>query len=210
MRDTDGQITDYVAVKDDVTARKQAEATMKQYTQSLEELKEKLHEQAIRDPLTGVFNRRFMMESLEREVERANREGYPLSLVMMDIDHFKSVNDVYGHLAGDQVLKELARFLEYETRKSDIVCRYGGEEFVVLMPKISAVNARRRAESWRAEIQVSQTAYGDSLISVTISMGIAVKEDSTLTCDGLISRADLALYSAKQAGRNNTVVWQEK
>ncbi len=210
VRDTDGQITDYVAVKDDVTARKQAEATMKQYTQSLEELKEKLHEQAIRDPLTGVFNRRFMMESLEREVERANREGYPLSLVMMDIDHFKSVNDVYGHLAGDQVLKELARFLEYETRKSDIVCRYGGEEFVVLMPKISAVNARRRAESWRAEIQVSQTAYGDSLISVTISMGIAVKEDSTLTCDGLISRADLALYSAKQAGRNNTVVWQEK
>lgn len=210
VRDTDGQITDYVAVKDDITARKQAEATMKQYTQSLEELKERLHEQAIRDPLTGVFNRRFMMESLEREVERANREMYPLSLVMMDIDHFKSVNDVYGHLAGDQVLKDLARFLEFETRKSDIVCRYGGEEFVVLMPKISAVDARRRAESWRAEFQVFKTAYGDSLISVTISMGIAVKEDPTLTCDGLISRADLALYSAKQAGRNNTVVWQEK
>jgi diguanylate cyclase (GGDEF)-like protein/PAS domain S-box-containing protein len=210
VRDSDGQITDYVAIKDDITARKQAEATMKRYTQSLEELKEKLHEQAIRDPLTGAFNRRFMMESLEREVGRANREGYPLSLVMMDIDHFKSVNDVYGHLAGDQVLKDLARFLEYETRKSDIVCRYGGEEFVVLMPKISVVDARRRAESWRAEFQVFKTAYGDSLISVTISMGIAVKEDPTLTCDGLISRADLALYSAKQAGRNNIVVWQEK
>jgi diguanylate cyclase (GGDEF)-like protein/PAS domain S-box-containing protein len=209
VRDADGRITDYVAVKDDITVRKQAEATLKQYTQSLEELKERLSEQAMRDPLTGVFNRRFMMETLEREMARATRDGHPLSLVMMDIDHFKKVNDTYGHMAGDEVLKVLAKFLELETRKSDIVSRYGGEEFVVLMPKISGVDAQQRAESWRVELQTSQIAYDDHLISITVSMGIAVKEDGILSCDNLLSHADQALYSAKQAGRNTIVVWQE-
>ena len=209
VRDADGRITDYVAVKDDITVRKQAEATLKQYTQSLEELKERLSEQAMRDPLTGVFNRRFMMETLEREMARATRDGHPLSLVMMDIDHFKKVNDTYGHMAGDEVLKVLAKFLELETRKSDIVSRYGGEEFVVLMPKISGVDAQQRAETWRVELQTSQIAYDDHLISITVSMGIAVKEDGILSCDNLLSHADQALYSAKQAGRNTIVVWQE-
>ena len=129
---------------------------------------------------------------------------------MIDIDHLKSVNDVYGHLAGDQVLKELARFLEYETRKSDIVCRYGGEEFVVVLPGAALDVAQRKAEQWRQAFQAIRLVYKETPLSATLSAGVAAYPEHGSTGDEVLRRADQALYAAKHGGRNQVVVWSER
>ena len=117
-------------------------------SQPREALQAKLRDQALRDPLTGVFNRRFLAETLARETARARRDSRAYAVVILDLDHFKQVNDTHGHEAGDRVLVAAAELLRSHTREGDLVCRYGGEEFVVLMPGASAVSAARRAELW--------------------------------------------------------------
>ena len=170
------------------------------------ELNLRIQEQSIRDPLTGLYNRRYLDEMLEREISRAKREGYRISLAMMDLDHFKNVNDTYGHQVGDLVLRTLGKLLLEHAREGDIACRYGGEEFVLVLPRLSVEHAYHRAEEWRQAFAGVVTRHGDLEISCTMSVGLAAYPDHSASSDKLISQADKALYKAKLAGRNRTEI----
>jgi diguanylate cyclase (GGDEF)-like protein len=165
-------------------------------------LQSKLRSQAIHDPLTDLFNRRYLDETLDRELARASRERYPLCIIMMDIDHFKRMNDTHGHEAGDLVLKALARTLLNRNRRGDFACRFGGEEFVVVMPNIPIESAYRRAEELRAALNSISVPYGENNLTITISMGIACYPANGLDRESLLRAADRAMYAAKQAGRD--------
>jgi diguanylate cyclase (GGDEF)-like protein len=176
---------------------------------SLEEIQEQrllLENQAIRDPLTGLYNRRYLDETLGRELARAKRDGFPVSLTMIDLDHFKMVNDNYGHAAGDAVLKELGAMLRANAREEDIPCRYGGEEFVLVLPHMPLDIAKQRAELWRKTFGSKKTCYGGFQIGSTMSIGLATFPDHALTAESLIVNADKALYRAKTSGRNLLIV----
>jgi diguanylate cyclase (GGDEF)-like protein len=167
------------------------------------ELRAKLEAQSIRDSLTGLFNRRFMEVALERELHRAARRGASLAVLMLDVDHFKLVNDKFGHEAGDTVLREVANcFLEC-VRLEDIVCRFGGEEFVVILPEISEKLATERAEKIRRAVANLKTQFKQhSLSRISVSVGLAMYPDPATTADELLQMADKALYDAKHSGRN--------
>jgi diguanylate cyclase (GGDEF)-like protein len=170
-------------------------------------LRARLQQQAIRDPLTGLFNRRYLDETLERELQRAERHQHPISIIMIDIDHFKRFNDIYGHHAGDLLLQAVGQFLRTHTRGEDIACRYGGEEFVLVLPEASLEEARRRAEHIRTAMKhIFVEHNGQMLGGNTISLGVAVFPTHGTTADYLIDEADRALYQAKGAGRNCVVV----
>lgn len=169
-------------------------------------LQTELREQAIRDPLTNLFNRRYLEETLNREMSRANREKAPLCLIMLDIDHFKKLNDTYGHLAGDVLLRSLANLLLEKTRGSDIACRYGGEEFIVVMPGSPLVAARRRAEEIRQKFEKTTVMVDGHALSATVSLGVASYPQNARSCEALIRQADLALYTAKANGRNRVEI----
>jgi diguanylate cyclase (GGDEF)-like protein/PAS domain S-box-containing protein len=175
----------------------------------IEGLHAQLREQAIRDYLTGLFNRRYLAETLERELAQAARDHAPLSIVLMDIDHFKNVNDSFGHKAGDVVLQALGHLLHTHTRQGDIACRYGGEEFVVVMPGASPEAARRRAEGWRTAFEATRIPFGAAEVQVTLSLGIAAFPLHGHAADELLRFADQALYIAKSEGRNRVVIWDE-
>ncbi len=164
-----------------------------------------LHEQAIRDALTGLYNRRYLEDTLRRELARADRENYPVSVIMLDIDYFKKLNDTYGHQAGDIVLQTLGKQLLFRTRFSDIPCRYGGEEFVIIMPNVPVETALKRAEELRAFFADTKITYEDQTIQSTFSAGLSVYPRDDITADGLIHAADVAMYAAKSAGRNSVV-----
>ncbi|MGE5659876.1 MAG: PAS domain S-box protein [Actinomycetota bacterium] len=169
-------------------------------------LHEALQQQSIRDPLTGLFNRRYLEESLEREINRAERKQQPLSVIMIDIDHFKRFNDTYGHEAGDRVLRELGRFFSQQVRGSDIACRYGGEEFTLILPETSREVAQERAEQIRELVKALQLQYrNQDLGQITLSLGVAIFPEHGLTGEAVIRAADGALYRAKQEGRDRTV-----
>jgi diguanylate cyclase (GGDEF)-like protein/PAS domain S-box-containing protein len=171
------------------------------------DLREALREQASRDPLTNLYNRRYLMETLARELPRALRFQRPYSLAILDIDHFKSVNDSYGHDAGDTAIKLLARMLLEETRRSDVVCRYGGEEFVVLLPETGSGNAAEFIEKIRTRLEVTPLWHENQKISsLTLSAGIAEAAAARFDAGTLISMADAALYRAKQDGRNRVII----
>jgi diguanylate cyclase (GGDEF)-like protein len=165
-------------------------------------LQTRLQEEVIRDPLTGLYNRRYLTETLPRELSRAKREDYPLALIMIDLDHFKRVNDSYGHAAGDEVLKNLSAILGDGAREGDIVCRYGGEEFLVALPGMSLDLALQRVEAWRLEFAATNVRQGSLTIDVTLSAGIAGFPEHGTDIDILLLRADEALYRAKKEGRN--------
>ncbi|MGH8727494.1 MAG: diguanylate cyclase [Burkholderiales bacterium] len=171
------------------------------------ELREDLMLQAIRDPLTGLFNRRYLEEALEREVLRCARKKRALGMIMLDLDHFKTFNDTSGHEAGDAMLKALSYFLLDNVRAEDIVCRYGGEEFLLIMPEASLDLARQRAEQLRQEVKGLTVQHeGNALGTVTLSLGVAAFPQHGATVNDLLRAADAALYSAKQEGRDRVAV----
>ncbi|GAB3184289.1 sensor domain-containing diguanylate cyclase [Hydrogenophaga aquatica] len=168
-------------------------------------LQQQLQEQANRDPLTGLFNRRYLDATMERELARCQRESQPLSLLVMDIDHFKRINDEHGHPAGDEVLRQVAQLLAGRARNSDVVCRYGGEEYLVLLPNMTAHTALVRAEEYRSQLQAMGIPFEDKTLRTTLSIGMASFPKHGRTVHELIRLADAALYQAKQAGRNRVV-----
>jgi diguanylate cyclase (GGDEF)-like protein len=174
-------------------------------------LRERLREQSARDQLTGLFNRRYMEESLDRELLRARRQGYSLGLLMMDLDHFKDLNDGFGHAAGDLVLRAVGDFLGSSVRGDDVACRFGGEEFVVILPRASLENTRLRAEALRVGMKgLHLEPSGPPRRSVTMSIGVAASSDHGDTGERLIHAADMALYRAKAGGRDRVVVANDR
>ncbi|MFN8388127.1 MAG: diguanylate cyclase [Anaerolineales bacterium] len=164
-----------------------------------------LQEQAIRDPLTGLYNRRYLSEALTRELARAARENYPISLALIDIDDFKRLNDEYGHPAGDSVLRGFAKQLLDQTRVEDMVYRYGGEEFLVLLPNCAGANAVNIADKWRKSFSTANPSYKNGTKEFTISCGIAEFPTDGRTGAELIAAADHFLYQAKATGKNRVV-----
>jgi diguanylate cyclase (GGDEF)-like protein len=192
-------ITDQKCLQNDLQC---ANDTLKLQLAEIEELRARLQEQAIRDPLTNVYNRRYMAEFLDQEIARAAREKYPVSVAIMDMDNFKQFNDSYGHKCGDVVLQAFADFLVDHTRRSDVVCRYGGEEFVILMPNASLPVSYARVEDWRQDFSESAIPYDDLKFSATFSAGVATFPEHGLTGDEILQAADEALYRSKNDGRN--------
>jgi diguanylate cyclase (GGDEF)-like protein len=193
----------------ELTERKRTEEKLQEANKRLEEqleeikiLQDYLREQAIRDSLTGLYNRRYLDETMERELARARRENYSVSVIMIDIDHFKNFNDTYGHQAGDKVLTALSGLLRSGVRQGDIACRYGGEEFLVIMPGVDEVDAKRRAEAIRSSFNGLRVNYGEAELSVSISIGVAFYPQHGNDMNEIVKAADAALYEAKQSGRN--------
>lgn len=167
---------------------------------------DRLQRLAALDPLTGVYNRRFGMERLREEFGRAVRVAMPLGVLMFDIDHFKTVNDTYGHLAGDRVLIQVAKTARMALREGDILLRYGGEEFLVILPAASKENARAIGERMRRMVEETSVADGDQMIRVTISVGVTSHPELDVAdAQDLVKRADESLYLAKDAGRNRVI-----
>jgi diguanylate cyclase (GGDEF)-like protein len=163
--------------------------------------------QSIRDPLTGLFNRRYMEEALDGELKRASRKKSSFGVLMIDVDHFKKLNDTFGHEAGDAVLRSLGSLLKTHFRGEDIVCRYGGEEFTVILPETSAeVVQKRSVDLCEAIKQMPVQHRGQPLHSVSLSIGVAMYGEQGTTGDSLLRSADSALYLAKQQGRDQVVV----
>ncbi|HVA40980.1 MAG TPA: PAS domain S-box protein [Candidatus Binataceae bacterium] len=172
-------------------------------------LRESLKEESIRDPLTALFNRRYLSETLAREFARARRAGAPLAVVMLDVDHFKRFNDRFGHSAGDVVLRELGAFLKRSIRADDLACRYGGEEFCLILPQTGRDGAQQRAESIRAGVaRLALKSEGGALEPVTLSLGVALFPEDGDSAESLMRAADVALYQAKREGRNRVVMSQ--
>jgi diguanylate cyclase (GGDEF)-like protein/PAS domain S-box-containing protein len=174
-------------------------------------LRDELRHQAVHDPLTGLFNRRYLDETLPRELLMAQRRDAPLCVVMLDIDHFKQFNDAFGHGTGDSILRGFADILREHMRKSDISCRYGGDEFVLIFPDSSTTDTQERMEQIRILLKGLQKKYlGTQLLDrITISVGIAHMPEQGTTEKELLRAADEALYSAKNAGRDRIVIHEK-
>lgn len=191
--DGHGNLTNYVAVKEDITARKVAEA--------------KLEQLAVTEPLTGLLNRRGFFQGAEKIYARSRHAPYELAALMMDIDHFKNVNDHYGHQAGDIVLQEIAARIRDNLRPTDLLARYGGEEFVALLPRTSPDTLIQITQRLNVAVREYPIIYNGINISVTISIGASVLTAESHSLDELLTQADQAMYQAKTAGRNYTVIF---
>lgn len=171
------------------------------------QLRERLQQQSVRDPLTGLYNRRYLEESIQRELGRAKREQLPLSVIMLDLDHFKQVNDTYGHSAGDKVLIAVGELLKTALRGEDLICRFGGEEFTMILPSAGLDVTLERANQLRESIeQLSIVLDQESAITVTCSLGVATFPNHARDAQALLDLADGALYEAKRAGRNRVMI----
>lgn len=209
------QLEGRIIVAHDITDRKWLETNLKNANETLERqledikhLREELQEQAIRDPLTNVYNRRFLADAMDRELAQAGRSQSPASAVILDIDFFKQFNDTYGHRCGDFVLQYIARFLGQRIRRGDVLCRYGGEEFVIFMPNAPIESARQRAENWRNEIANAFIEYEGLHLKTSFSAGVAGFPMHGLISDEILTAADKALYLAKNSGRNRVVLYE--
>jgi diguanylate cyclase (GGDEF)-like protein len=190
-----GQTLFRISLLMDVTDRREAE-------RAVELLQERLWEQSVHDELTGLHNRRFLYEFFGHRLVQARLSGGRVAVVMGDLDHFKAVNDGFGHLAGDQVLRAVGALMKQSFRPADIVCRYGGEEFVMVLPGLGREAAVGRVEDLRRAIAGTTVIHEQDRLSITASFGVAVFPDDGLSRDELIRAADRALYAAKVGGRN--------
>ncbi len=207
----------WYGVQIDITERKQNEKLLEKANEQLrvdmkkiEQLKEELHEQAIHDPLTGLYNRRYLNETLAREITRVERENNSLSVIMSDIDHFKMINDTYGHPVGDKFLMEIASLMKKHTRDSDIVCRYGGEEFLLVFPGTALASAAKRAEEIRQQCAGIIIQHEGKDLNVTMSLGVATYPTHGKEAEEIIIKVDKALYQSKQSGRNRVTAWVDE
>jgi len=166
---------------------------------------ETIYAMMVTDGLTGIPNRRHFADALARDLARSQRHARPLALVLFDIDHFKRVNDTHGHLAGDAVLREIAARVRATIRADEVLARWGGEEFAVLLPESDAAQAAEFAERLRRLVADAPVSAGDRTIPVTISLGVGVTQGEAITADDLVRRADEKLYAAKDAGRNRVM-----
>jgi diguanylate cyclase (GGDEF)-like protein len=174
-------------------------------------LRESLSELAMRDELTGLFNRHYLSETLPRELHRAARSKTPLTVAIMDVDHFKTFNDTQGHDAGDEVLRQLGAFLQHSVRSGDVACRYGGEELLLVLLDCDSSNAKTRLEHFCKEIREKPFLFrGNALPSVTLSVGLAQMSEDLPSAEALITAADEALYRAKHNGRDRVEVFRRK
>jgi diguanylate cyclase (GGDEF)-like protein len=169
-------------------------------------LREALRMEAIRDPLTELYNRRYMEESLEREAYRAKRHHTPIGIILFDIDYFKSFNDTYGHEGGDMILQELGAFLQKHVRGEDIACRYGGDEFLLILPETTLDVSRKRAEELRLDMKDLRIPYSNHVLTITVSIGLSVLLNNGTDVKTALAAADKALYQAKKNGRDQVVI----
>ena len=214
IRDHAGQVTGHVSANRDITSQKQAQEKLVEAYKALEhknhELAQVLERERVlarTDSLTGVYNRRYFFDRATYDLAVSERYGHPLSALIFDIDKFKDVNDKYGHQLGDEILRSIANIAKQRLRESDSIARYGGEEFIIFLPNTDSAKAYIVAEEIRKQV----AAYSDAGIArVTISIGIAEVDLEEDTIDRLISRADKALYKAKDTGRNRTVIYSRE
>ncbi len=207
-------VTDYLIKpidRNELLARARTQIRRRRYHDKLRGLLESSVSMAYTDPLTGVYNRRYMKAHLERKITEIPISAKPVSVLMCDLDHFKQINDTYGHAAGDAVLKEIASRIGDNLRDFDMVARYGGEEFVVVMPATPLSAAQQVAERLCKRIATEAVAVPGSPqpLAVTASIGVATTSDPQMAAEGLLAQADVALYDAKRAGRNRVVVSRE-
>lgn len=208
------QLEGRIIVAHDITDRKWLENDLKFANETLakqlddiERLRAELQEQAIRDSLTNVYNRRFLADVMDRELAQAGRNEKPASVVILDIDFFKQFNDTYGHRCGDFVLQYIAKFMNDRIRRGDVLCRYGGEEFVIFMPNASVDVAHQRAESLRNELANAFIEYDGLHLKTSFSAGVAGFPLHGSTSDAILNTADKALYQAKNGGRNRVILY---
>ncbi|MBM4427557.1 MAG: PAS domain S-box protein [Chloroflexi bacterium] len=214
LKDKNGEYRYIVAIGRDITERVRTEGelrtnneTLKTQFNEINTLKETLQEQAIRDPLTRLHNRRYLDETLAHEMARAKRENYPISIMLIDIDRFKNFNDTYGHSTGDEVLRSLSRLLVESIRQGDIACRYGGEEFLIVMVGPHETDVERRAEKIRHDFNELRIRFENQELSATVSIGVSYYPRHSTDIQQVIKNADAAMYQAKQKGRNRVYVW---
>lgn len=208
LKDSAGQFKGHIIMLHDITERKRAEITIQDTNQRLyaqlneiESLHAQLREQAIRDSLTGLFNRRYLDEMLEQEIQRAERYHHPLSLIMLDVNSFKKFNDTFGHKAGDLILKTLGELIQSGIRKGDIACRYGGDEFTLILPEIGLVAAQQCADRLRQDIYQMKIEFnGQTLRNITAAIGVAAFPEHGSTGSLMLQSADRAMYQTKQRG----------
>jgi diguanylate cyclase (GGDEF)-like protein/PAS domain S-box-containing protein len=205
----EGYITGRLVTGQDITRQLQTEARLEEANQQLraqlreiQALQETLKQQVIRDPLTGLLNRRVFQEELQIAVARANRKEQPITILIIDIDKFKRVNDTYGHAAGDLVLENLGKLLHQQTRKYDLAARLGGEEFLILMNEMNLETGLKRAEEIRGLIEIMDSEFENISIHITVSIGAAEYPSSSDSIQDVMRKADQALYRAKYKGRN--------
>jgi len=209
--------TVWYGVQIDITERKRNEKLLEEandllrvHLMEIEQLHEELREQAIRDPLTGLYNRRYMQDVFKQEFSRARRENYPVSIIMLDMDELKLLNDTHGHHIGDQALQTLAIQLQSATRKEDIVCRYGGDEFIIILSKTFPKDAAKRVDEWRESLDNHPLEMeGENNITVKFTAGIASFPAHGTSLEEIVNYADVALYRAKARGKNCTNVFDE-
>jgi diguanylate cyclase (GGDEF)-like protein/PAS domain S-box-containing protein len=216
LLNTQGKISGIVGIGRNITARKQYEETIQKANENLEArlneieaLQTQLREQAIRDALTGLFNRRYLQETLEREIARAERSDLQVGFIIMDVDEFKLINDQFGHRAGDLMLQEIGKMILANIRLGDIPCRYGGEEFVIVMPGAPLQAAVERAHLIRKKFEEMRVMLDSHNLHATVSIGVSAYPLHGSTGEKALNRADRALYKAKQSGRNQVAVFQE-
>ena len=207
--DETGKLSGYIGITRNIEERRRYQAMLEDANRRLQTqlteitaLQALLKEKALRDELTGLYNRHYLHETLPRELARASREKLPLALIMIDLDHFKAINDTYGHVVGDQALQLVAGLLQKLMRDSDLVCRFGGEEFLIALPRMALSDALIRTEIWRAAIEDARLEHAGQSIRLTASLGIASFPEHGDSEAGLLSCADIALYAAKHGGRN--------
>lgn len=208
MRGLELGVNDFVVRpldRQELVARLRTQVRRKRYNEQLRSSVAQTIEMAVIDGLTGLHNRRYLDSHLETLFERALARKRPLSMMMTDLDRFKAINDTYGHEGGDEVLREFARRLKGNVRGMDLACRFGGEEFVIVMPDTEAEVAQRVAERVRADIENQPFMIGDRAVPITVSIGVAAMGQGADTAQAMLRRADLALYDAKNSGRNRVV-----